>query len=73
MIFLQYENKGKDMLKLSYINEPENKLYKALYLGTSNNLDKIMIDNKQEWNKIIQQLFPQNTEIEEYFKEVLTK
>ena len=72
-IFLQYENKGKDMLKLSYINEPENKLYKALYLGTSNNLDKIMIDNKQEWNTIIQQLFPQNTEIEEYFKEVLTK
>lgn len=72
-IFLQYENKGKHMLKLAHLNEPENKLYKVLYLGTNNNLDKIVINAKQELNKIIQQLFPQNTEIEKYFKEVLTK
>lgn len=72
-IFLQYENKGKDMLKLAHINEPENKLYQVLYLGTSNNTDKTTIDTKKNLNYIIQQLFPQNTEIEEYFKEVLTK
>lgn len=72
-MFLQYENKGKDMLKLAYANEPENKLYKALYLGTNNNLDKAIIEAKKDLNNIIQQLFPQNTEIEEYFKEVLTK
>lgn len=71
-IFLQYENQGKNMLKLAYTNEPENKLYKALYLGTINGLDKFT-DVKKDLNNIIHQLFPQNTEIEEYFKEVLTK
>lgn len=72
-IFLQYENKGKDMLKSAYANEPENKLYKALYLGTNNDLDKAVLDAKKDLNNIIQQLFPQDTKIEEYFKEVLTK
>ena len=72
-IFLQFQNQGKDMLQLAYTNEPENKLYKALYLGTYNNSSKLIEDTKQELNDILQHLFPNNTEIEEYFKEVLSK
>ena len=72
-LFLEYENIGKGMLKSAYENEPKNILYKTLYLGTTNCTNKTIDDAKHELNKIIQNLFPQNTEIEEYFKEVLTK
>ena len=70
-LFLQYENIGKDMLKSAYENEPKNILYKTLYLGTTNCPNKTIDDAKHELNKIIQNLYPQNTEIEEYFKEIL--
>lgn len=72
-IFLKYENRGKDMLKQAYKNEPENKLYEALYLGTMKNSDKTVEDTKKELNLIMQKLFPRNTKIEEYFKEILSK
>ena len=72
-IFLQYENRGKDMLKSACSNEPKNKLYKALYLGLNNNLDKVVIEAKKDVNNVVQQLFPHDTKIEEYFKDVLTK
>ena len=72
-LFLKYENIGKAMLKSSYTNEPQNILFRALYLGTINCSNKAMDDAKQELNDIVKILFPQNTEIEEYFKEVLTK
>lgn len=72
-IFLQYENDGKEMLKQAYMNEPNNKLFKALYLGITNNSNKLTEDAKQNLKDTIQHLFPKNTEVEEYFKEVLTK
>lgn len=71
-IFLQYENQGKNMLKSAYINEPANKLYKVLYFRAINNLDKAIDDTKLELSKIINNLFTQDTEIEKYFREVLT-
>ena len=55
-MFLQYENKGKNMLKLAYTNESTNKLYKALYLGTNNDLDKV-VDAKKDLNNIIGSLY----------------
>lgn len=71
-IFLQYENQGKYILKLAHSNEPENIFYTVLYLGTTNDLNKSIVA-KEDLNSIVQQLFPQNTEVEKYFKEILTK
>ena len=70
-LFLQYQSKGKDMLKLAYANEPENKLFKALCLGANNGFNKELINTNKELQNIIQQLFPHDTEIEKYFKDVL--
>lgn len=72
-LFLQYENYGKDMLKLAYTNEPENSLYKALYLGATNNSSERIKDARQQLNETIADLFPNNTEVEDYFKDVLCK
>ena len=61
------------MLKLAYTNEPENSLYKALYLGATNNSSERIKDARQQLNETIVDLFPNNTEVEDYFKDVLCK
>lgn len=72
-MFLEYEDQGKDMLKLAYRNEPENMLYKALYLGATSKSSKLIENTKKELKYILPNLFPNNTEIEKYFREVLSK
>lgn len=72
-IFLKYENIGKDMLKSAYRNEPENMFYKALYLGATSKSSKLIESTKKELRYILPNLFPNNTEIEKYFREVLSK
>ena len=72
-MFFEYENQGKDMLKLAYRNEPENMFYKALYLGATSKLSKLIESTKKELRYILPNLFPNNTEIEKYFREVLSK
>lgn len=69
-MFLIYEKIGKDMLKLAYINEQSNKLYKTLYMGSENS--KKYEKAKRDIRVNLKELFPKNSEVEQYFKEVLS-
>lgn len=72
-LFLMYEKKGKDMINLAYKNEPQNTLFRLLYLRIGNKkLGKNESALNSDFKNAIQKLFPQNTEVEEYFREVLT-
>jgi len=69
--YLIYENKGKSMLEKAYRNFSNNPLAKVLFLGS--------IDQTKECDKAkmrlklsLSSLFPGDTAIEKYFKEILS-
>lgn len=68
--FIEWENKGKSMLQKAYHLSQNNILAKVLFYGSIND---VMKGNKakEEIKPILVDLFPGNTSIEQYFREML--
>jgi len=71
--FLKYENIGKEMLKKAFEINSTDYINKLLYLGSSNQISKDLNTTKKDFKQVVDSYFSQNTEIERYFTEVLTK
>jgi len=73
--YLAYERRGKSLLEKAYRNYPNNPLAKVLFLGSINRPTKDQTTKYDEARMAIRpfllSLFPGNTEIERYFKDVL--
>jgi hypothetical protein len=69
--YLDYENKGKSMLEKAYNNYPDNPLVRVLFLGLADETKKYN-DAKIELKPHLSSLFPGETAIEQYFKEILS-
>jgi hypothetical protein len=73
--YLTYERRGKSLLEKAYHNYPDNPLAEVLFLGSINRPTK---DQTIKYNAsriaikpFLTSLFPGNTEIERYFKDIL--
>lgn len=67
----EVENKGCELIRKAYLNNPQNPLAEILYLSE--------FDNKQEYNKAkkkikknIEEYFSGQSEIDQYFVEIFT-
>ncbi len=68
--YSDFENKGLSMLEKAYKNS-SNLLTKVFFLGTTNNVKEYEAV-KADLNSILLELFPGETAVEKYFKDILT-
>ncbi len=70
-LYSEWEQKGKDMLLLATQTEPDNLIFKVLYLGTQGVSDEYSTA-KTKLAPHLNDVFPEGTAIEEYFKDILS-
>jgi len=70
--FTEWENKGRSMLQKAYHLSQNNILAKVLFYGSINDVMKGN-EAKEEIKPILADLFPGNTSIEQYFREMLLR
>lgn len=70
-LYSSVERMGCELLCRAKTLEPENYLYKVSYLGIGEYNDEYVI-TKQKLQKVLNEIFPDNTMIEEYFREVFS-
>jgi len=68
--YLVCESKGKSMLEKAYRNFPDNQLAKVLFFGSIDQTKKYD-EAKMMLKPSLSSLFPGDTAIEQYFKEIL--
>ena len=69
-LFLQFEKIGKEMLHQAYLNGAQP-LYEILYLGS---IHKVKANSSEQALKLnVRELFPGDTAVEQYFREVLLR
>ena len=68
--YSEWAQKGKEMLRLAYERAPDDLLVKTLWLGTVDCEDKYA-ETKQQLSSMLDALFPNETIVEQYFKDIL--
>ena len=70
-LYTDWEQRGIERLRLAYERDPNDLIAKAFWLGTKNG-EKEYADTKKQLLPILDALFPNDTAVEKYFKEILT-
>lgn len=70
-LYIRWESKGKEMQKQAHLICPEDPIVKIFYLGVTNDT-RAYIKAKEELPENALQIFPGKSELEEYFKHILT-
>lgn len=68
----EYELKGKILLEKAYKSSPNELIYKVAYLGSLSKPTKDYKQARQQLKMCLSNLFPGNTLIEEYFKDIFS-